>query len=219
MSYRRFYLTLKEAGLDDIELSKEIAQDFIELSPLQTQTFPHTHSCLEYLKNKDYQLHIITNGFNEVQGRFYSLGADIGRLEQQIQHNKERCTQLSQDLLQVNSSVQGAEQHINSDNSKLKELSSELEEIQREIDNSTLNKFLNNLQSRIFSNLSRDISDLLFSEEGGTGGTIELEGNSISFSNDGEYITLTVIDENGNITEVKIPIGIFGVCTSDDCGV
>ena len=98
-------------------------------------------------------------------------------------------------------------------------IQSELEEIQREIDNSTLNKFLNNLQSRIFSNLSRDISDMLFSEDGGTGGTIDLEGNSISFSNDGEYITLTVIDENGNITEVKIPIGIFGVCTSDDCGV
>ena len=98
-------------------------------------------------------------------------------------------------------------------------IQSELEEIEREIENSTLNKFLNNLQSRIFSNLSRDISDMLFSEDGGTGGTIELEGNSISFSNDGEYITLTVIDENGNITEIKIPIGIFGVCTSDDCGV
>jgi len=69
LSYRRFYLTLKEGGMDDIELSKEIAQDFIELSPLQTETFPHTHTCLEYLKEKDYQLHIITNGFNEVQGR------------------------------------------------------------------------------------------------------------------------------------------------------
>ena len=98
-------------------------------------------------------------------------------------------------------------------------IQSELEEIEREIENSTLNKFLNNLQSRIFSNLSRDISDMLFSADGGTGGTIELEGNSISFSNDGEYITLTVIDQNGNITTVKIPIGIFGVCTSDDCGV
>ena len=97
-------------------------------------------------------------------------------------------------------------------------IQSELDEIQREIDNSTLNKFLSNLQSRIFSNLSRDISDMLFSEEGGTGGTIELEGNSISFSNDGEYITLTVIDENGTITEIVIPIGVFGVCTSD-CGV
>jgi len=94
-------------------------------------------------------------------------------------------------------------------------IQSELDEIQREIDNSTLNKFLSNLQSRIFSNLSRDISDMLFSADGGTGGTIELEGNSISFSNDGYNITLTVIDENGTITEIVIPIGIFGVCTTD----
>ena len=98
------------------------------------------------------------------------------------------------------------------------EIQSALEEIQRDIDNSTLNKFLSNLQSRIFSNLSRDISDMLFSEDGGTGGTIELEGNQITFSNDGEYITLTVIDENGTITEIVIPIGIFGICTAD-CGV
>jgi len=97
-------------------------------------------------------------------------------------------------------------------------IQSELEEIEREIENSTLNKFLNNLQSRIFSNLSRDISDMLFSEDGGTGGTIDLEGNQISFSNDGVYITLTVIDQLGNITEVVIPIGVFGVCTAD-CGV
>ena len=41
-------------------------------------------------------------------------------------------------------------------------IQSELEEIEREIENSTLNKFLNNLESRIFSNLSRDISDMLF---------------------------------------------------------
>ena len=97
-------------------------------------------------------------------------------------------------------------------------IQSELEEIEREIENSTLNKFLNNLQSRIFSNLSRDISDMLFNEDGGTGGSIELEGNTITFSNDGEYITLTVIAEDGSITEIVIPIGIFGICTSD-CGI
>ena len=97
-------------------------------------------------------------------------------------------------------------------------IQSELEEIEREIENSTLNKFLNKLQSRIFSNLSRDISDMLFNEDGGTGGSIELEGNTITFSNDGEYITLTVIAEDGSITEIVIPIGIFGICTAD-CGI
>lgn len=67
LMYRRFYLTLKEAGKNDLDLAKEIANDFIEISPLQTVTFPHTHETLEYLKEKGYQLYIITNGFNEVQ--------------------------------------------------------------------------------------------------------------------------------------------------------
>ena len=69
LSYRRFYLTLKEAGINDLEISKKIAREFIELSPLQTEIFPNAYFCLEYLKSKKYQLHIITNGFNEVQGR------------------------------------------------------------------------------------------------------------------------------------------------------
>ncbi|PKQ62391.1 noncanonical pyrimidine nucleotidase, YjjG family [Labilibaculum manganireducens] len=69
LMYRRFYLTLKEAGLDDLVLAKEIANDFIEISPLQTATFPNTHQILEYLKNKGYQLYIITNGFIEVQAK------------------------------------------------------------------------------------------------------------------------------------------------------
>ena len=67
LMYRRFYLTLKESGLDDLELAKEIAADFINISPLQTSIFPNTHQTLQYLKEKGYQLHIITNGFNEVQ--------------------------------------------------------------------------------------------------------------------------------------------------------
>ncbi|NOU61878.1 YjjG family noncanonical pyrimidine nucleotidase [Marinifilum caeruleilacunae] len=67
LMYRRFYLTLKEAGTDDLDLAKEIAQDFIEISPLQTKTFPNAHKTLQYLKDKGYNLHIITNGFNEVQ--------------------------------------------------------------------------------------------------------------------------------------------------------
>lgn len=67
LMYRRFYLTLKESGVDDLEMAKELGQDFIEISPLQTKTFPHAHETLQYLKNKAYELHIITNGFNEVQ--------------------------------------------------------------------------------------------------------------------------------------------------------
>jgi len=69
LMYRRFYLTLKEAGKDNLELAKDLSADFIEISPLQTRTFPHAHETLSYLKKKGYNLHIITNGFNEVQSK------------------------------------------------------------------------------------------------------------------------------------------------------
>ena len=94
-----------------------------------------------------------------------------------------------------------------------------LKEVEREADNTTLAKFLRNLESRIYSQLSRDIAESLFnSESGGTGGSIVLEGSTISFVNDGNNITLTVIDEDGNLTEIVIPVGIFGIC-SEDCGI
>ena len=94
-----------------------------------------------------------------------------------------------------------------------------LKEAEREADNTTLAKFLRNLESRIYSQLSRDIAESLFdSEKGGTGGEFELEGSTIKFVNDGINITLTVIDENGTITEIVIPVGIFGIC-SEDCGI
>ena len=94
-----------------------------------------------------------------------------------------------------------------------------MKEAEREAENTTLAKFLRNLESRIYSQLSRDIAESLFnSESGGTGGTIDLEGNTISFVNDGINITLTVIDSDGNTTEIIIPVGIFGVC-SGECGI
>ena len=99
------------------------------------------------------------------------------------------------------------------------EVESALKEAERAADNTTLAKFLRNLESRIYSQLSRDIAESLFdSERGGTGGIIELEGSTIAFINDGVTITLTVTDVDGNITTIVIPVGIFGVC-SEDCGI
>lgn len=68
LSVKRFELTLNDFGIFDDELSKKIADDYIHYSPLKTNLYPGTHEILEYLKGK-YQLHIITNGFEEVQFR------------------------------------------------------------------------------------------------------------------------------------------------------
>jgi hypothetical protein len=102
----------------------------------------------------------------------------------------------------------------------LEKAESRAEELLREQENTTLAKFIRNLESRIFSQLSRDLAESLFnSEEGGTGGVFDLEGNSIAFVNTGTEIILTVTDVDGAITEIRIPIGSFGICSTDECGI
>jgi putative hydrolase of the HAD superfamily len=66
LSYKRFAVTLEEFGVEDEELAKKIATDYITISPTKKRLFPFAHETLEYL-HKKYEMHIITNGFNEVQ--------------------------------------------------------------------------------------------------------------------------------------------------------
>lgn len=102
----------------------------------------------------------------------------------------------------------------------LEEIESKASQLLRDEENTTLAKFVRNLESRIFSQLSRDLAESLFnSETGGSGGVFDLEGNQISFINTGTEIILTVSDTDGGITEIRIPVGSFGICSTDDCGI
>ena len=62
----RFKLTLQDFGIDDDRLASELGDQYIQKCPLKTHVFPFTYEVLDYLKEK-YHLHIITNGFEEVQ--------------------------------------------------------------------------------------------------------------------------------------------------------
>jgi len=62
----RFRLTLIDFGIDEPSLAKMIGDEYVSISPLKTNLFPNTHEVLEYLRTR-YHLHIITNGFDEVQ--------------------------------------------------------------------------------------------------------------------------------------------------------
>jgi putative hydrolase of the HAD superfamily len=66
LNFRRFYESLLLYNIDDSTLAKEIGAVYINLSPQKTTLYPKTHEILESLRN-NYQLHIITNGFEEVQ--------------------------------------------------------------------------------------------------------------------------------------------------------
>ncbi|NVK65514.1 MAG: noncanonical pyrimidine nucleotidase, YjjG family [Flavobacteriales bacterium] len=64
---KRFQDTLAHFEVKSTELSHALADGYISLSPHQTHLFPDAIETLEQLKNDDFELHIITNGFLEVQ--------------------------------------------------------------------------------------------------------------------------------------------------------
>lgn len=66
LSVQRFTDTLAEFGIQDDGLAAKLGKEYVTLSPLKTNLFPYTHEILQYLETK-YEMHIITNGFEEVQ--------------------------------------------------------------------------------------------------------------------------------------------------------
>tara|TARA_S200002703_G_C3712404_1_gene218836 strand:- start:233 stop:748 length:516 start_codon:yes stop_codon:yes gene_type:complete len=104
-----------------------------------------------------------------------------------------------------------------------------LEDAEREADNTVLAKFIRNLESRIYSTLAKDISESLFNYSGDqpdplnestwVSGTINLEGNLLTWINNGSTITLIIEEYLDGVlistTEIVIPIGSFGGCWSE----
>ena len=83
------------------------------------------------------------------------------------------------------------------------------DEIERDKENTTLARFIRNLESRIYAQLSRQLVENLFGETPSTSGVLSLEGNTIEYSIENDIITLKITDADGNITEIQLPIGDF----------
>lgn len=67
LRWKRFDLALHKYGVEDEYLSKELAEAYVKRSPFQTNLFPGTIETLRDLQREGYPMHIITNGFEEVQ--------------------------------------------------------------------------------------------------------------------------------------------------------
>ena len=85
------------------------------------------------------------------------------------------------------------------------------EQMERDAENTTLAKFIRNVESRIYSTLSRQIVDGMFGENPSDTGSFNIEGTGISYVRDGDSVILTITDENGNVTTITIPLGDFGI--------
>jgi hypothetical protein len=84
-----------------------------------------------------------------------------------------------------------------------------LEKEATEKKNSNISKFMNNLESRIYAQISQNLATAMFANGGATSGTLNFEGNTIFWTKDSSNIYLTVTDTVGTQTTITVPLGQF----------
>ena len=67
LRWKRVYLSLLDFKVANEPLAREMSQAYLEILPNKKHLFPYTIEILDYLKQKDYKMHLITNGFESVQ--------------------------------------------------------------------------------------------------------------------------------------------------------
>ena len=101
------------------------------------------------------------------------------------------------------------------ENDRIKDEKSALSQAERDEKNKTINKFIANVESRIYANLSKQLVDNMFGEscttDCATSGTAEVEGSTIYWVKDTstEIITLTITDPAGTVSTLSVPVGDF----------
>jgi hypothetical protein len=78
----------------------------------------------------------------------------------------------------------------------------------RDAKNTNLAKFLVNVESRIYAQLSKQLADAMFSD-GANSGDMDFQGTNISWVKTGTDVTLTISEATGGVTTVTVPIGSF----------
>ena len=90
-----------------------------------------------------------------------------------------------------------------------KEIQSRLEKEANEAKNTNIAKFMNNLESRIYAQISQNLATAMFADGGSNTGTLNFEGNIINWTKSSTEITLNVTDYMGSATSITIPLGQF----------
>ena len=72
-----------------------------------------------------------------------------------------------------------------------------------------INKFLENVNSRIYATLSKKLVDAMFADGGASSGTVTLDGTTVQYTKTDDEVILIITDPDGTVTNVTIPIGGF----------
>ncbi|MEO5997640.1 MAG: YjjG family noncanonical pyrimidine nucleotidase [Chitinophagaceae bacterium] len=78
LRWKRMWLTLIDFKIGDENLARLMGEQFLHLLPSRKALFPGTIETLQFLTDKNYQLHLITNGFEKTQhNKLKHSGLDI----------------------------------------------------------------------------------------------------------------------------------------------
>lgn len=109
----------------------------------------------------------------------------------------------SQHILSLEQIEQSRKQKIKDDEK------SALSKLEADKKNNNLSKFLVNVESRIYAQLSKQLADSMFGESSATSGTMDFQGTNINWIKSATDVTLTITEDTGNITNITVPIGTF----------
>jgi hypothetical protein len=90
-----------------------------------------------------------------------------------------------------------------------KDIQAAIDKAAAEAKSTNLNKFLNNLESRIYAQISQNLATAMFADNNSNSGTLNFEGNTIAWTKDASSVYLTVTDLVGNSTQITVPLGQF----------
>lgn len=90
-----------------------------------------------------------------------------------------------------------------------KDIQAALDKAKNDAKNTNISKFLNNLESRIYAQISQNVATAMFAEDAANSGTLNFEGNIINWSKDSTAIYMNVTDYTGTSTSITIPLGQF----------
>jgi chromosome segregation protein len=122
LQWRDFDLGVRECAQAIGEL--EVKLEAVKAEHQQVDTAIEQHR-VEHTERSDL--------FGEVQGTYYSLGAEVARIEQTIAHQQERGRQLSEDLQRTRDNLSESETHLREDRSKLTVWDEELQRLAPEV--------------------------------------------------------------------------------------
>jgi LytS/YehU family sensor histidine kinase len=107
----------------------------------------------------------------------------------------------TQHVLSIYNQEQAAKQKIKDEKAQA-EAKAELKLMQDPI-----YRFKQALESRMYQELAKQITDNIFGEAGISEGVLDFPtGGTVSYKKDGSFITLTITDANGTVTVIKVPV-------------